>query len=155
MQKKIKRKLKNIHKNMQDIWASLHSILAKSTFFYGFIVDRPRTLQLELWHHQRSLHATRASRFYQVSSDTGHCWFKASLRSARLQGLLEVGPARLLAAMLGDLGVSTLRSIKTVTQFSSLFWASNQPCCLLQCSGTTLRVRLWRPLIFLVVPTCW
>jgi hypothetical protein len=36
------------------------------------------------------------------------------------KGLLEVGPARLLAAMLGDLGVSTLRSIKTMTQFSSL-----------------------------------
>jgi hypothetical protein len=43
------------------------------------------------------------------------------LRSARLQSLLEVGPARLLAAMLGDLGVSTLRLIKTMTQFSSLF----------------------------------
>jgi hypothetical protein len=43
------------------------------------------------------------------------------MRSARLQGLLEVGPARLLAAMLGDLGASTLRSIKTMTQFSSLF----------------------------------
>jgi hypothetical protein len=41
------------------------------------------------------------------------------LRSARLQGLPEVGPARLLAAMLGDLGVSTLRSIKTMTRFSS------------------------------------
>jgi hypothetical protein len=27
-------------------------------------------------------------------------------------------------------------SIKTMTQFCSLFWASNQPCCLLQCSGT-------------------
>jgi hypothetical protein len=57
--------------------------------------------------------------------------------------------------MLGDLGVSTLRSIKTMTQFSSLFWASNQPCYLLQCSGTTLRVCLRRPLVFLVVPTCW
>jgi hypothetical protein len=34
--------------------------------------------------------------------------FKASSRSARLHGLLEVGPARLLAAMLGDLDVSTL-----------------------------------------------
>jgi hypothetical protein len=46
---------------------------------------------------------------------------EASLRSARLQGLPEVGPARLLAAMLGDLGASALRSIKTMTQFSSLF----------------------------------
>jgi hypothetical protein len=52
---------------------------------------------------------------------------KASSRSACLQGLPEVGPARLLAAMLGNLGVSTLRSIKTMTQFSSLFGASNQP----------------------------
>jgi hypothetical protein len=43
------------------------------------------------------------------------------MSSARLQGLLEVGPAKLLAAMLGDLGASTLRSIKTMTQFSSLF----------------------------------
>jgi hypothetical protein len=42
------------------------------------------------------------------------------LRSARLQGRREVGPARLLVAMLRDLGVSTLRSIKTMTQFSSL-----------------------------------
>jgi hypothetical protein len=42
-----------------------------------------------------------------------------------------------------------------MTQFSSLFWASNQPCCLLQCSGTTLRVRLRCPFIFFVVPTCW
>jgi hypothetical protein len=66
----------------------------------------------------------------------------------------EVGPARLLVAMLGGLGVSTLRSIKTMTQFSSFFWASNRPCCLLQCSGTTLRVRLRRPLVFFVVPTC-
>jgi hypothetical protein len=32
--------------------------------------------------------------------------------------------------------------------------ASNQPCCLLQCSGTTLRVCLRCPLIFFVVPTC-
>jgi hypothetical protein len=45
--------------------------------------------------------------------DTGHDRFEASLRLARLEGLLEVGHARLLAAMLGDLGVSTLRSIKT------------------------------------------
>jgi hypothetical protein len=72
-----------------------------------------------------------------------------------LQGLPEVGPARLLAAMLRDLGVSTLCLIKTMTQFSSLFRASNQPCCLLQCLGTTLRVRLRRPLVSFVVPTCW
>jgi hypothetical protein len=40
---------------------------------------------------------------------------EASSRSAHLQSLPKVGPARLLAAMLGDLGVSTLRSIKTMT----------------------------------------
>jgi hypothetical protein len=67
----------------------------------------------------------------------------------------EVGPARLLAAMLGDLGVSTPCPVKTMTQLSSLCLASNQPCCLLQCSGTTLRVRLRRPLVLLVVLTCW
>jgi hypothetical protein len=63
---------------------------------------------------------TRLSRSRWVSSDTGHCRLEASLRSARLQGLPEVGPSRLLVAMLGDLGVSTLHSIQTMTQFSSL-----------------------------------
>jgi hypothetical protein len=58
------------------------------------------------------------SRFCWVSSDTGHRRFEASSRLVCIQGLLEVGPARLLAAMRGDLGVSTLRSIKTMTQFS-------------------------------------
>jgi hypothetical protein len=57
--------------------------------------------------------------------------------------------------MPGDLGVSTLRSIKPCLNFSSLFGASNQPCCLLQCSGTTLRVRLRQSLISFIVPTCW
>jgi hypothetical protein len=44
---------------------------------------------------------------------------------------------------------------KTMTQFSSLFWASNQPWCLLQCLRTSLQVRLRRPLVFLVLSTCW
>jgi hypothetical protein len=61
----------------------------------------------------------RLSRSCLVSSDTGHRRFETSLRSTRLQGLPEVGPARLLAAMLGDLGVSTLCLIKTMNQFSS------------------------------------
>jgi hypothetical protein len=103
----------------------------------------------------RLLHATCLERPCWVSSDTGHCWFEASSRLACLQGLPEVGPARLLAAMLEDLGVSTLHSIKTMTQFSSLFGALNQPCFLLQYSGTTLRVHLRRPLVFLIVLTCW
>jgi hypothetical protein len=133
---------------------------------------------------------------------------ESSLRSARLQDLLKVGPARLLATMLGDLGVSTLCSIQDhdsvffsflehqtshvacfnardySTSASSMpscfprrtdllgnpflitslldlpfllffFGPSNQPCCLLQCPRTTLRVHLRRPLVFLVVPTCW
>jgi hypothetical protein len=35
------------------------------------------------------------------------------------------------------------------------FLSINQPCCLLQCSGTTLRERLRRPHDFFIVPTCW
>jgi hypothetical protein len=128
---------------MQDIWVSLHSISSRSTLLrQSFIVNN---------HFMRHTF----SRSCWVSSYTEHRWFEASSRSARLQGLPEAGPARLLAAMLGDLGVSRLRLIKIMTQFSSLFWASNQPCCLLQCSGTTLQVRLRRPLVFLVIPTFW
>jgi hypothetical protein len=107
----------------------------------SFIVDR-------FDHYRRPFHATHISRSCWVSSDTGHYRIEASLSSARLEGLPKVGPARLLAAMLGDLGVSTLRSIKTMTQFSSLFWASNQSCCPTWCSDTTLWVRPWRPLNF-------
>jgi hypothetical protein len=56
--------------------------------------------------------------------------------------------------MLEDLGVSTLHSIKTMTQFSSLL--SIKPDMLsASMLGATLRVRLRRPLVFLVVPTCW
>jgi hypothetical protein len=87
---------------------SLHSILLRSTDF---------------WLHRRptpniATSATTSSTTYsfdapfqtscRVPSDIGHRRLKASLRSARLQDLLEVGPARLLAAMLGDLGVSAL-----------------------------------------------
>jgi hypothetical protein len=66
---------------------------------------------------------TRLSRSRWVSSDTGHHRLETSSRSARLQGLLEVRPTRLFAAMLGDLGVSTLHSIKTMTQFFFSFWS--------------------------------
>jgi hypothetical protein len=65
----------------------------------------------------------RLSRFYWVSSDTGHCGFEASSRSAHLQGLHEVGPARPLAVMLGDLGVSTLRSIQDHDSVFFSFWS--------------------------------
>jgi hypothetical protein len=78
-----------------------------------------------------TLHPTKIDVVSPNSSSTDYqhcnytsrpCWvllFKASLRSARLQGLPEVDPTRFLAAMLGDLGASTLHSIKTMTQFSS------------------------------------
>jgi hypothetical protein len=89
---------------------SLHSISSRLTsLFQGSSLTTSATTSL-----------TRLTKFCWVSSDTElHC-FEASLRSARLPGLLVVGPTRLLAAMLGDLGVSTLRSTKTMTQFSSL-----------------------------------
>jgi hypothetical protein len=75
--------------------------------FTNFIID--------FEDYRRPLHTMRPSRSYWVSSDTGHHRLEASLRSAYLQSLLEVGPARLLVDMLGDLGVSTLCSIKTRT----------------------------------------
>jgi hypothetical protein len=83
--------------------------------FSSFIVD--------FEDNGRPLHTMCLSKSHWVSSDTGHHRLEASLRSACLQCLLEVGPARFLAAMLGDLGASTLRLIKTMTQFSSLFLA--------------------------------
>jgi hypothetical protein len=98
---------------MPDIWMSLHSIRSRSRHSYNFIVDNFN-------HHGRPLHTMHLSRSCWIPSDIGHHRLEASLRSARLQGLLEVGPARLFAVMLGDLGVSTLCSIKTMTQFFSL-----------------------------------
>jgi hypothetical protein len=89
--------------------------------FASFIID--------FEDHRKLLHSTHLSRFCWVSSDTGHPRLEASLRSARLQGLLEVGPVRLLAAMLGDLGVSSLRSIRTMTQFSSFEHQTNHVVC--------------------------
>jgi hypothetical protein len=102
---------------MQNIWVSLHSKRSRSTDFLASSSTNLGHCKLQLRHHQRLLHSTRFSRSCWVSSDTGHRWFEASLRSARLQGLPKVGPAKLLAAMFGDLGVSTLRSIKTLTRF--------------------------------------
>jgi hypothetical protein len=90
---------------IQDIWVSIHSKRSRSM----------TSLLTASNHYRRPLHTTYLSRPCWVSSDTRYWWFEASLRSAHLQGLLEVSPARLLAAMLGDLGVSTLCSIKTMT----------------------------------------
>jgi hypothetical protein len=140
---------------MQDIWVSLHSIHSRLTFYHK-IHHRPTP------DVATSVTTSSTTSSFDVpfktllgSSNIGHHRLEASLRSACIQGLPEVGPARLLAAMLGDLGVSTLRLIKTMTPFSSLFGASNQPCWLRQCSRTTLQVRRRRSLVFLVVPTCW
>jgi hypothetical protein len=52
-------------------------------------------------------HALQDATRYPQILDIGD--LRPFLRSACLQGLLEVGPDSLLAAMLGDLGVSTLR----------------------------------------------
>jgi hypothetical protein len=60
------------------------------------------------------------------------------LRSASLQSLPEVGPARLLAAMLGDLGVSTLRSIKTMTVFLLFLEHQTSNAACFNARGTTL-----------------
>jgi hypothetical protein len=89
-----------------------------------------------------------------ISSDTGHHQLEASLRSTRLQGLPEVGPARLLAAMLGDLGASTLRSIKTMTQFSSLFEHRTSHAACFNARGLLYECIFDAPLVFLVIPTC-
>jgi hypothetical protein len=83
---------------MQDMWMSLHSIRSGSTFSYGFLID--------CFNHYR-----RTFMCHAFQDPTGYPRILgniASSRLARLQGLLEVGLARLLAAMLGDLGVSTL-----------------------------------------------
>jgi hypothetical protein len=127
---------------MQDIWVSLHSIYSRSTLFRRLHHQPTTKIATSATTHRRSLHSTYPSRPCWVSSDIGHCYLRPLRGRHAYKSLTEVGPARLLATMLGDLGVSTLHSIKTMTQFSSLFGASSQPCCLLQCSGTTLRVRL-------------
>jgi hypothetical protein len=100
---------------MQDIWVSLHSIRSRINRFLASSSTNPR--------HCNFSYDVINDFFVQrvfISSDTGHHQLEAFLRSAHLQGLPEVGPARLLAAMLRDLSASILRSIKTMTQFSSL-----------------------------------
>jgi hypothetical protein len=85
---------------MQDIWMSLHSIRSRSTSLCQS--SSPTTYSCN-------------APFKNLLGILGY-WallFKASSRSAHAyKSLPEVGPARLLAAMLGDLGFSTLRSIK-------------------------------------------
>jgi hypothetical protein len=115
-------------------------------YFASLIIDRLPTLQLHLRHHRRFLHSTHLSRPCWVSSDTRHCCLRPLRGRHAYKSLPEVGPSRLLAAMLGDLSVSSLRSIKTMTQFSSLLSikiamlpasmlgyystsASSTPCC--------------------------
>jgi hypothetical protein len=100
---------------------SLHSIRLRSTDFWLHRRPTPNIATSAMTSSMTSSFDAPFQTSCRVPSDTRHRRLKASLRSARLQGLLEVGPARLLAAMLGDLGVSALRSIKTMTHFSSLF----------------------------------
>jgi hypothetical protein len=113
---------------MQDIWVSLHSIRSRSTNFASFIVKTTPDI------------ATSATTSSTPSSfDTPfkillgilryRTLFEASSRSARLQGLPKVGPARFLAVTLGDQSVSTLRSIKTMTQFSSFEHQNSHVAC--------------------------
>jgi hypothetical protein len=110
---------------MQDIWVSLHPIRSRLTLF----------LWLHYWQFQDITTSTSTttedffmrrtfldpSRYPQILCiiDLRPLWGRHAY-----QGLLVVGSASLLVAMLGDLGASTLRSIKIMTQFSSLFWAS-------------------------------
>jgi hypothetical protein len=93
---------------MQDIWMSLDPYVQDQHYFVSFIVDNlfmRRTFQDHAEY-------PRILDIVDLKPLRGRHTYK---------GLLEVGPARLLAAMLGDLGVSTLCLIKTMTQFSSLF----------------------------------
>jgi hypothetical protein len=110
---------------MQDIWESLHFTRSRINRFLATsskdLGHHNFTKLHHFDHHGRLLHATHLSSSSWVSSDTRHRRFEASSTLARLQGLLNVSPSKLLAAVLGDLGVSTLHSIKTMTQFSSLF----------------------------------
>jgi hypothetical protein len=85
---------------MQDIWMSLHSIRSRLTSLYNLFM-------------QRSFHDH--SGYPRILDVDG---LRPSL--AHLQGLPEINPAKLLAAMLGDLGVSSFHLIKTMIQFSSL-----------------------------------
>jgi hypothetical protein len=81
---------------------SLHSTRSISTFFYGFIVDRSTTTE-DLFSQRTSQDLAGNARILVISI------IETSSRLACLQDLLEVGPARLLAAILRDLGVSTHR----------------------------------------------
>jgi hypothetical protein len=85
-----------------------------------------------------NLYTRRDFRDFAGYPQTEHCCLRPLRGRHAYKGLPEVGPARLLASMLGNLGASTLRSIKTMPSFFFSFWSINQPCCLLQCSGTTL-----------------
>jgi hypothetical protein len=55
--------------------------------------------------------------------------------------------------MLGDLGVSTLRLIKTMTQFSSLFWSIKPAMLSASMLGDYSTSASSTPLVFLVVST--
>jgi hypothetical protein len=114
-----------------------------------------KSLFLRQIHRRQLLHATRLSRSCWVSSDTRHHRLEASLRLTRLQGVLEIGPARLLAAMLGGLlyecvfdtllfsssyrpvGKTSFSSRRYSTHLFFFFGPSYRPSCPPRCSDTT------------------
>jgi hypothetical protein len=57
--------------------------------------------------------------------------------------------------MVGDLGVFTLRSIKTMTQFFFTFLSIKPAMLPASMLGDYSTSGLRRPLVFFVVPTCW
>jgi hypothetical protein len=138
---------------MQGIRVSLHSIRSRSMLFR--LLHRRSTTNIAPTATTSSAISSFDTPFKTLLGILGY-WallFKASSRLACLQGLLEVFPARLLAAMLGDLGVSTLRLIKTMTQFSSLFWSIKPAMLSASMLGDYSTSASSTPLVFLVVST--
>jgi hypothetical protein len=91
---------------MQDIWVSLHFTWSRFTVSSVTVSDIA------------TLAATSSTRLSKILLGILEILDLLDLRPLRgrhaYQGLLEVGRAKLLAAMLGDLGVSTLRLIKSM-----------------------------------------
>jgi hypothetical protein len=139
---------------MQDIWVSLHSIWLTSTNFWLHhwltldIATSATTSTTSSSNKCAPFKILLGILGYWTSSTWGLFWdwhaYKTTLRLAlpdSLQPCLEIWVS--------------LHFVQDHDSVFFSFWASNQPCCLLQCSGTTLRVCLQGPLVSLVVPTCW
>jgi hypothetical protein len=70
-----------------------------------------------------NLYTRRDFRDFAGYPQTEHCCLRPLRGRHAYKGLPEVGPARLLASMLRNLGASTLRSIKTMPSFFFSFWS--------------------------------